>query len=136
MDTEAWVDMNEPTNTEGPVDDRDVSHQGGKYEVVHEYWHQIPARCVITITLDISLTPLHRGSKGCKCVDNRTWAEMIQRRDAAWEAQMPALVEAYLRWKHRTDPIPENEETFSINVVGLDSKKICPKDMLVVSWLF
>ena len=51
---------------------------------------------------------------------------MIQCQDTTWTAQMPALVEAYLNWKHGTDLIPENDEMFSIDVITLDSWYLTP----------
>ena len=45
---------------------------------------------------------------------------MLRHRDAAWEAQLPALVDAFLLWKHGSPDIKENDEKFSIAVMGLD----------------
>ena len=45
---------------------------------------------------------------------------MLHHRDAAWEAELPALVDGYLLWKHGSPDIKENDEKFSIAVIGLD----------------
>jgi len=58
--------------------------------------------------------------------DVRTRRERYQRAHAAWEEQLPALVDSYLTWKHSSaqevqDPTVSNHDedtTFHVGVVG------------------
>lgn len=52
--------------------------------------------------------------------DQCTWAEMLKHCDAAWEAQMPDLVDAYLLWKHGSPNIQDSNDKFSIKIIRID----------------
>ena len=54
--------------------------------------------------------------------DHHNWAEMVQRQDITWEAQMPALVDAYLLWKYGSENHDVSTESFTITTLVLDSK--------------
>ena len=45
---------------------------------------------------------------------------MIHHREAAWEMQMPELVDAYMRWKHSSPNIENSNDKFSVAILGLD----------------
>ncbi|KAF8507268.1 hypothetical protein JB92DRAFT_2793630 [Gautieria morchelliformis] len=96
---DGWEDVVENIDGIGcPDNNREISHEGGEYLATCEYDRHIRMR---------------------KQKDGRTWAEVIHRRDQAWQAQMPALADAYLLWKHGGTRIETSGGKFILSVMGI-----------------
>ena len=86
---------------DAPIDDNDDFHQN--MERCEDYDTTTVVHCYPRFfTPPVTCFPL-TGYCRSGTRDHRTWQQRLNRRDSAWKALLPDLVDAYLAWKHDSD---------------------------------
>lgn len=121
-----WVDLGGEDDAE---DDAEISHGGGEREDRAQAIFEsitMPSYIFPHSLLGYFLTTSRRVVR--RRIFNQVWSERLRALHASWNAQMPFLVRAYLRWKYGpTDndndgEVTDNETIFHVTAIDITGK--------------